>query len=394
VHAQAAERLALVGGTVYVTPEQPPLDNAVVLIEGSNIAAVGRRRSITIPRGVQIIDCRGLTIAAGFWNSHVHFFERKWANAAQAPAAELARQLEDMLTRYGFTSVFETGSALANTRALRDRIESKEVNGPRIRTTGEVLIAPRAAPPDAVIEALGFFAVRNHEVSDAATARAAAWELVEAGADGIKVHLQRPPPPEPSLPTSVLDAAVAEARRVGKPVFVHPTSGEDVLRAARAGVDVIAHTTPLTGPWEPAILAAMKERNVALTPTLMLWRDALRHEPLATQERAVGVAVEQLRSWAATGGTVLFGNDLGAVPYAPTEEYELMAAAGMSFAQILASLTTAPAETFGASASLGRVAVGLLADLVVFGGEAAKDTRALADVRYTLRDGKVIYARR
>jgi imidazolonepropionase-like amidohydrolase len=196
------------------------------------------------------------------------------------------------------------------------------------------------------------------------------------------------------LPTSVLDAAVVEARLRGKPVFVHPTSGEDVLIAARAGVDIIAHTTPLAGPWEPLVLAAMKERNVALTPTLLAWQDALRREPLSTQERAVRTAIGQLESWVATGGTVLFGSDLGAAPYAPTEEYALMAEAGMSFAQILASLTTAPAETFGASASLGRVAEGLVADLVVFGDGAAGDIRALADVRYTLRDGKVIYARR
>src|SRR5688500_1235847 len=99
VHAQVAERLALVGGTVYASAEQPPLEDAVVLIEGANIVAVGARRATTIPRGVPIVDCTGLMITAGFWNSHVHFFERKWADAARTPASELARQLEDMLTR-------------------------------------------------------------------------------------------------------------------------------------------------------------------------------------------------------------------------------------------------------------------------------------------------------
>jgi hypothetical protein len=60
-----------------------------------------------------VLDCSGLTITAGFWNSHVHFFERKWANAATIPAPELTRQLQEMLTRYGFTSVFDLGSMWA-----------------------------------------------------------------------------------------------------------------------------------------------------------------------------------------------------------------------------------------------------------------------------------------
>jgi imidazolonepropionase-like amidohydrolase len=63
----------------------------------------------------------------------------------------------------------------------------------------------------------------------------------------------------------------------------------------------------------------------------------------------------------------------------------------MTFQQILASLTTAPAERFGESRRLGRIAAGLEADLVVLEGDPAGDIRALADVRYTLRSGRVIY---
>ncbi|TMA19766.1 MAG: 4-alpha-glucanotransferase, partial [Deltaproteobacteria bacterium] len=87
-----------------------------------------------------MVNCAGLTITAGFCNSHVHFFERKWANAAAIPAAELMRQLQDFLTRYGFTTVFDLSSPWQNTRVLRDRIESGEVPGPRIRSTGQGLL--------------------------------------------------------------------------------------------------------------------------------------------------------------------------------------------------------------------------------------------------------------
>jgi len=68
-----------------------------------------------------------------------------------------------------------------------------------------------------------------------------------------------------------------------------------------------------------------------------------------------------------------------------------MAEAGMSFRQILASLTTAPAERFGESKQLGRIAAGQKADLVVLTDDPSKNIRALAGVQYTLRAGKIIY---
>lgn len=68
-----------------------------------------------------------------------------------------------------------------------------------------------------------------------------------------------------------------------------------------------------------------------------------------------------------------------------------MAKAGLSFRPILTSLTTAPAERFGDSKRLGRVAAGFQADLVVLNGDPARDIHALTAVRYTLRDGKIIY---
>ena len=68
-----------------------------------------------------------------------------------------------------------------------------------------------------------------------------------------------------------------------------------------------------------------------------------------------------------------------------------MAQAGMSFQQILASLTTAPAERFGDSKQRGRIAAGFEADLVVLKDDPSKNLRALAAVQYTLRAGKIIY---
>jgi len=383
--------LALVGGTVYASPAADPIRDSVVLIRDGRIAAVGDRRSIQITGGVETIDCAGRTITAGFWNSHVHFFERKWTNAAAIPAPELEQQLQEMLTRYGFTSAFDLASQWTNTRLIRDRIEAGEVPGPRIRSTGEALVAPGAVPADPVIRALGYMVTRNLEVTDAAQATAATVKLLDAGVDGIKVHLQPPPAPHQPIPMTAIEAAVAAAHRAGKPVFVHPNSAADVLAAARAGVDVIAHTTPASGPWDGATLSAMKERRIALIPTLMAWKTLLRHERVSIQASSVANAIAQLRAWTVYGGTTLFGTDLGPADYDPADEYELMAQAGMTVRQILAALTTAPAERFGASRQLGKVEPGLAADLTVLNGDPSADVRALAAVRYTIRDGKIIY---
>jgi imidazolonepropionase-like amidohydrolase len=179
--------------------------------------------------------------------------------------------------------------------------------------------------------------------------------------------------------------------RAGKPVFVHPNSAADVLTAVRGGVDIIAHTTPHSGPWEESLLAVMKERQVALTPTLTLWKYYARHDRVSAQDQIVSTELGQLRAWIAAGGEVLFGTDLGAVEYDPTEEYSLMTAAGMSFRQILASLTTAPAKRFGDANKLGRIAPGFQADLVVYREDPSKNIRAMTGVQYTLRAGKMIY---
>jgi imidazolonepropionase-like amidohydrolase len=380
---------ALVGATIHVSPAEMPIRNGAVLIQGGKIAAVGRRAAVRVPRTAHLIDCSGLAITAGFWNSHVHFFERKWANAATIPAPELDRQLQETFTRYGFTNVFDLSSLWENTRRLRDRIESGEVAGPRIRSTGEGMVPQGALPSDEVSNLMGVMKTPLPEISDAAQAAAAARKLLDEGVDGIKLFASSPR--GASLPESAIRAAVDEARRAGKPVFVHPNSGADALAAIRAGADVVAHTTPRSGPWDEAIFAEAKNRRAALTPTLTLWKYFLRHDRLSTQEQVATNAAGQLRAWVQSGGTVLFGTDLGAVDPDPSDEYASMAEAGMSFGQILASLTAAPANQFGESERTGRIAPGFQADLVVLKRDPSKDIRALAAVQYTVRAGKIIH---
>jgi imidazolonepropionase-like amidohydrolase len=382
--------LALVGGTVYISPAQEPIRDGAVLVTDGKIAAVGTRAQVKVPHGAEIVDCSGRTVTAGFWNSHVHFLENKWSDAGKIPASELSQQLQDMLTRYGFTAAFDLSSPWENTRLLRDRIESGEVPGPRIYSTGFGLLPPNPGVPAEALRYMGWMnPSAGPEVTDAAQASATSRKLLEAGVDGIKLFASAPS--KTSLSQSTVETVVNEAHRAGKPVFVHPNTGVDILTALRAGVDVIVHTTPSSGPWDEALLTKAKEHHAALIPTLWIWKWYARHDRRSAQDKVVNTEVGQLRAWVATGGTVLFGTDLGAVDPDPSEEYQLMAQAGMNFHQILASLTTAPAERFGKSKELGQVAAGFKADLVVLKNDPTKNLRALTDVQYTIRDGKIIY---
>jgi imidazolonepropionase-like amidohydrolase len=261
--------------------------------------------------------------------------------------------------------VFDLSSSFANTRIIRERTSL------HIRTTGEGLVPPGAVPPADVLRVMGVIDTPLPEITEAAQAAAHARRLIGQGVDGIKLFASTPR--GVTLPAGAIAAAADEAHRAGKPVFIHPNTVDDVVTALGEGADVIAHTTPRSGAWQ------VDPRGAALTPTLMLWKFFLRHDRASVQERMVGVAVEQLRAWIAAGGAVLFGTDLGAAEPDPSEEYALMAAAGMGFRDILASLTTAPAARFGGSA---RLAAGAPADITVFEG------RDFAKVRHTIIDGR------
>src|SRR5258706_16038419 len=72
----SAERpVALVGGTIYVSPDAKPIPDGIVFIENGKVAAAS---VTTVPPNTETLDCSGATVLAGFCNSHVHFFERKW----------------------------------------------------------------------------------------------------------------------------------------------------------------------------------------------------------------------------------------------------------------------------------------------------------------------------
>lgn len=382
---QSSGIIALTGGRVISSPDTLPIDNAIIIVESGRIGAVGPAERVTVPTNARVIDCKGLVVVAGFQNSHVHFTEEKWTNSSGQPASKVAAQLQAMLTGYGFTTVVDTASLLANTLAIQRRIGTGEVAGPRILTAGLALYPPDgipfyvrdAVPPD-LLKVLP-------QPSTAALATETVRANLDGGADIVKlftgswVSRQQVVP----MPVAIASAAVTEAHRRGRLVFTHPSNVAGLEVALDARVDVLAHAIDDTKGFTPEHLKRMKAQNVALVPTLKLLASDGRRE-----------VVDQVRDYARGGGQILFGTDVGYFPdYDPVREYELMEAAGLTWRQILASLTTDPAIRFKESSQRGRLAPGMDGDIVVLGADPMRGSRAFADVRYTIRAGRVIFER-
>src|SRR6266481_5539778 len=266
-----ASDLALVGAKIYLSPSEPPIESGTILVHSGHILSVGPIAEIKVPRGTTVIDCKGLAITAGFWNSHVHILLPGLLHAENLSAPQLTQQLEEMLTRWGFTTVFDIASVLNNTNLIRRRIESGEVKGPRILTVGEPFWAKGGTP----IYVRGFLEA-NHisipEVESNAQAVERVRQQIHDGADGIKIFAGSVERDSILImPLDLAKAIVAEAHRAGKPVFAHPSNQEGIEVALQSGVDILAHTTPSGGPWSSSLVEHLKAAHVALIPTLTLW---------------------------------------------------------------------------------------------------------------------------
>lgn len=64
------QSLTLVGARLYADPDAPAMDDAVVVVANGVITAAAPRTEVKIPAGTTTVDCKGLTITSGFYNSH------------------------------------------------------------------------------------------------------------------------------------------------------------------------------------------------------------------------------------------------------------------------------------------------------------------------------------
>jgi imidazolonepropionase-like amidohydrolase len=381
--AASAQTLVLRGGSVYASPDAAPLLDAVVVVSGGVISAVGSASDVQIPPDARVIDCAGKTVVAGFWNSHVHFTEAVWKSAADGPAAPLTAHMQEMLTRWGFTTVWDLGSDPADALPLRRRVNAGEVLGPNIFLLGSIF--PKDGHP-AYLPA----EMTLPETADPDLSAQLARSYLGMGLDGIKLFTgsyKGEDKPVVNMDVAVAKAAVDVAHAQAKPVFAHPQNKAGVDTVIAAGVDVMAHTAPARDINIPPSNSRASIARDRFDPDASLFTTVVL-DPNVTARiiRQPSINSGNFRKMAA----VLFGTDIGFIKiYDTTLEYELMHRA-LSERQVLASLTTNPAQYFKA-AKKGRVERGFDGDLVVLDGDPMADVRNLAKVAYTIRAGQIIY---
>lgn len=387
----------LYAARVYPAPDAAPIDDALVVWRGRTLVAVGRRGDVAVPPAARRLEgCDGGTLVAGFHNDHVHFIGPPWdAEGARDPSAQ-ARALVDTYTKWGFTTVVDLASDRDMTLALRDRIERGDMPGPRILTASWPLFPAHGLPiyihdlPASLLERMP-----QPETPEAAARQVR--ENLDAGAVATKLFIVTPQGQGQveTMKIEIARAAVQASHARGAPVFVHPTSFAGASEALDAGADVLAHDVFDDGdPWPPELLRRTVAAHMVMVPTLKLLPSELakEHVPAAVAAPLVAGAVAHVRDFAAAGGTLMFGTDVGYMHDPdPTDEYALLARAGLSPMRILAMLTTTPAAFWHVPDRRGRVAAGLDADLVVLDADPALAATNFARVRCTLREGRPLY---
>jgi imidazolonepropionase-like amidohydrolase len=393
--ANAAD-LALTHARIYASPDAVPIADGTILIHAGRVAALGASGAVRVPGGAVRIDLHGDTVTAGFWNSHVHLMTPPLLNADKHSDAELTQELTQMLTRWGFTTVFDIASLLKNTNVIRQRIAAGAVVGPMILTVGDPFY-PKGGTPIYVKQFMKDNGFPDEEIGNLPDAVARAHRQIHEGADGVKLFAGAIVGGEVGVLPMPLDQAralVESAHAEGKPVFAHPSNLAGLTVSMDSGVDVLAHTTPMTGPWPADLTARILAHHMALIPTLTLFEVEAKKFGESSQELKADLdaGVQQVSAYSKAGGQILFGTDVGYTDaYDTSEEYRQLGRA-LDWRQVLQALTTAPAERFGYSAHKGRLAPGMDADLVVLDQDPSKDITAFAHVRLTIRAGRTIYA--
>lgn len=168
---------------------------------------------------------------------------------------------------------------------------------PAIAIAGALLTAPGGYPVTAGWAPPG----ASKEVGGPREAVNAVQEQVMTGASRIKVALNSDA--GETVDDATLRAIVEESHATGLPVVAHAQGAGQAARAVRAGVDQLAHT-PFSERLDDSLLAEAAEAR-------MSWISTLDIHGWGTYTASFRFAVDNLRRFAARGGRVLYGTDLG-----------------------------------------------------------------------------------
>jgi imidazolonepropionase-like amidohydrolase len=248
------------------------------------------------------------TVLPGFRDSHVHL--------GLVDAAELLRG--------GLARVFDLGWEPARAARWKDPADLE------VEIVGGFLTPPGGYPSRSSWAPEG--SCRFISIPDEAAA--AIEEMRGLGASMIKIVLNSDAGPVWSDELLAEVVSLAHARSL--PVVAHAQGRGQAVRAARAGVDLLAHT-----PWSERLA----DDDIALLAARCRWISTLDIHGWGRYGGDYGIALDNLRRFAAAGGVVLYGTDLGNGPLPAginRREIAALVDAGLGLAAIVGSLASGP----------------------------------------------------
>ena len=371
-----------------------------VPIKNNSIEGAGK--NLTAPPQTEVIDLTGTTLLPGLIEGHSHLFlhpynETSWNDQVlqESRAERLARATVHARNTLlaGFTTVRDLGTEGAgyDDVGLKEAIRKNIIPGPRMLVATRALVATGSYGP----KVLSYDIEAPIGAAEADGIDAIIKEVrtqIGKGADIIKVYADyRWGLNNQAQPTFTLDELkkiVEVAASSGRPVVAHASTVEGMRRAIMAGVSTIEHGDTAT----PEIYRLMKSRKVALCPTLAAgdaiaqytgWNKATQPEPERIKNKRTSF-IEAIRA----GVTICMGGDVGVFAHGDNaREMELMVNYGMKSQEVLRAATSVNADVFGLSNLVGRIKVGLLADLVAVEGNPAVDISQIRKVKLVMEDG-------
>ena len=125
--AQTSGPLVLQGGTLIDATGRPPIEDAVIVVEGNSIKSVGKRGDVAIPRDARVIDVKGKTVLPGLIDGHCHLLDF----------------VGEIYLHLGITTCPDiTQNDDEWTLAERQGTNLGKIRGPRIWSTGSRLVGP------------------------------------------------------------------------------------------------------------------------------------------------------------------------------------------------------------------------------------------------------------
>jgi imidazolonepropionase-like amidohydrolase len=380
-----------------------------LLVDDGRIVEVG---PTSVPDGAVVVELGDLTLLPGLMDMEVNLLlggpdHASPLNAVQDdPALRTLRAVANArrTLRAGFTTVrnlglfVQTGGLLLDV-ALRKAIDLGWIDGPRIVPAGHAI-----TPTGGHLDPTMFQAFAPHVLpltveegiaNGVPEVRKAVRYQIKHGAQLIKVCASggimshTGPAGAQQYSDEELAAIADEAHRAGLKVAAHAHGDQGIRAALEAGIDCIEHGSLMSDETLDLII----ERGTFLVPTTYLadGMDVSRAAP-ELQAKAAEVfprAKATVSKAIERGARIACGTDAPAIPHGRNAK-ELIALVdrGMTPVQAIRAATTVAADLIDVD-DRGRLAPGLLADVVAVPGDPLDDITLTEQVRFVMKGGQV-----